>query len=183
MTTDSSPMLTLPVGPRDHVQGSAKALVTLVEYGDFQCPHCGRAYPIVEELRRQFGDRMRFVFRNFPLTQVHEHAETAAEAAEAAGAQHHFWEMHHALFAHQNALDVQHVVHYARQLGLDEAQFVEALQARSFQGRVREDFMSGVRSGVNGTPTFFINGMRHDAPFDLSSLSEAIQEAADLNKG
>src|SRR5579863_1934920 len=144
--------LTLPVTDRDHIQGTEKAMVTLVEYGDYQCPHCGRAYPIVEELRRVFGDRLRFVFRNFPLTQVHDHAEAAAEAAEAAGAQGRFWEMHHALFTHQNALDAAHLVHYAGQLGLDEQQLTQALRAHTFQGRVREDFMSGVRSGVNGTP-------------------------------
>ena len=170
--------LTMHVTERDHIQGSAKALVTLVEYGDFECPHCARAYPIVEELRRNFGDKLRFVFRNFPLTQVHPHAETAAEAAEAAGAQGRFWEMHHALFKHQNALDASHILRYAQQIGIDEEKFGEALAANAFLERVREDFMSGVRSGVNGTPTFFINGMRHDGPFDLPDLSAAIEEAA-----
>jgi protein-disulfide isomerase len=179
MTAPSSSMLTLPVSARDHAKGHATALVTLVEYGDFQSPHCGRAYPIVEELRRQFGDRVRFVFRNFPLTQVHQFAELAAEAAEAAGAQDRFWEMHHKLFTHQSALDRSHLMHYAGEIGLDAARFAEALAAHSFKARVREDFMSGVRSGVNGTPTFFINGMRHDGPFDLSSLSGAVQDAAD----
>jgi protein-disulfide isomerase len=153
--------------------------VTLVEYGDYECPHCGRAYPIVEELRRHFGDRIRFVFRNFPLTQVHQYAELAAEAAEAAGAQDRFWEMHHALFTHQNTLDKSHLLHFATELGLDAARFSEALAGHNFRSRVKEDFMSGVRSGVNGTPTFFINGSRHDGPFDLSSLRDAINEAAD----
>jgi protein-disulfide isomerase len=170
--------LTLPVTDRDHMQGSGEAPVTLVEYGDYECPHCGRAYPIVEELRRNFGDRLRFVFRNFPLTQVHAHAEMAAEAAEAAGAQGRFWEMHEALFTHQNALDTSHLVQYAGRLRINAAQLGEALTAHTFRDRVREDFMSGVRSGVNGTPTFFINGLRHDGPFDLSSLTEAIDGVA-----
>jgi protein-disulfide isomerase len=170
--------LTLPVTDRDHMQGAAAAPVTLVEYGDYECPHCGRAYPIVEELRTNLGDRLRFVFRNFPLTQVHAHAEMAAEAAEAAGAQGHFWEMHNALFTHQNALDSSHLVQYAGRLRMNAAQLGEALAAHTFRERVREDFMSGVRSGVNGTPTFFINGVRHDGPFDLSSLTEAIDAVA-----
>jgi protein-disulfide isomerase len=178
MTTHASARLTTPVTERDHIEGPPDARVTLVEYGDYECPHCGRAYPIVEEIRQQFGDRLRFAFRNFPLTQVHAYAEVAAEAAEAAGAQGRFWEMHHSLFAHQNALDAPHLVQYAERLRMNAAQVAEALAAHTFRDRVREDFMTGVRSGVNGTPTFFINGMRHDAPFDLPVLSQAIEEAA-----
>jgi protein-disulfide isomerase len=178
MTTHASGKLTLPVSDRDHVRGPATASVTLVEYGDYECPHCGRAYPIVEELCRRFGDRMRFVFRNFPLTQVHEFAEVAAESAEAAAAQDRFWEMHHMLFTHQDALDTSHLVRYAGKLGLDAIGFARELAAHTFQTRVREDFMSGVRSGVNGTPTFFINGLRHDGSFDLPSLADAIESAA-----
>ena len=170
--------LTLAVSSRDHVQGPARAPITLLEYGDYECPHCGSAYPIVEQLRQHFGDRMRFVFRNFPLTQVHQHAEMAAEAAESAAAQDRFWEMHRALFTHQKSLDKSHLLHYASQLGLDILKFSQALAAHIFEQRVREDFMSGVRSGVNGTPTFFINGNRHDGPIDLSSLYEAINEVA-----
>jgi protein-disulfide isomerase len=170
----------MPVTDRDHNQGDAAAPVTLVEYGDYECPHCGRAYPIVEELRRTLGERLRFVFRNFPLTESHEHAEAAAEAAEAAGAQGHFWQMHHALFTHQNALDNSHLTQYATRIGLDVTEFGSALSSHHFQKRVREDFMSGVRSGVNGTPTFFINGSRHDGAFDLSSLLEAIEAASAL---
>jgi protein-disulfide isomerase len=162
------------------MQGPATAPVTLLEYGDYECPHCGRAYPIVEELRHKLGAGLRFVFRNFPLTQSHEHAEMAAEAAESAAEQGRFWEMHHSLFTHQNALEKSHLVEYASQMGLDLGQFAHSLSTRAFQGRIREDFMSGVRSGVNGTPTFFINGVRHDGPFDLSSLFVAIQEAAEL---
>jgi len=183
MSTHSPAGLALPVSERDHVQGPTNAPITLVEYGDYECPHCGRAFPIVEDLRRRLGDRMRFVFRNFPLMQSHEHAEVAAEAAEAAGAQGRFWEMHHALFTHQNSLGKSDLVRHAAQLGLNIGQFSHALTRRTFQLRVREDFMSGVRSGVNGTPTFFINGKRHDGPFDLSSLLGAIAEAAELRDG
>jgi protein-disulfide isomerase len=182
MTIHSPAVLALPVSERDHVQGPANAPITLVEYGDYQCPYCGEAFPIVEDLRRKLGDQMRFVFRNFPLTQSHEHAEVAAEAAEAAAAQGRFWEMHHELFTNQKSLGKSHLVRYAAELGLNIGQFSHALTTRTFQLRVREDFMSGVRSGVNGTPTFFINGMRHDGPFDLSSLLEAIAEAAELRK-
>jgi protein-disulfide isomerase len=167
-----------PVSERDHSEGAANAPVTLVEYGDFECPHCGRAFPIVEELRKQLGDRLRFVFRNFPLSEVHPHAEMAAESAEAAGAQGHFWEMHHALFTHQSQLDATHLMQYASHLRMNAAQIGEALTAHTFKDRVHEDFMSGVRSGVNGTPTFFINGTRHDGPWDLDSLLEAVEEAA-----
>jgi protein-disulfide isomerase len=166
-----------PVNNEDHSQGPADAPVTLVEYGDFECPHCGRAFPIVEELRRKMGDRTRFVFRNFPLTEAHPHAELAAEAAEAAGSQDRFWEMHHALFTHQNALDSAHLLRYATEIGLDTARFSHALASRAFHQRVRGDFMSGVRSGVNGTPTFFINGVRHDDSFDLPVLLEAVGAA------
>jgi len=177
MTSHALASLTTPVTDRDHIQGSDKALVTLVEYGDYQCPHCGRAYPIVEEIRKTMGDRLRFVFRNFPLAEVHEYAEIAAEAAEAAGFQDRFWEMHHALFTHQNALAASNLVHYGARIGLDTTLLAQALTEHRFKTRVREDFISGVRSGVNGTPTFFINGRRHDGPFDLSSLAGAIEEA------
>jgi len=170
MTTS---MLTIPVNDRDHIQGKPHAVITLVEYGDYECPHCGHAFPIVEELRRQWGDRMRFVFRHFPLTQVHPHAEMAAEAAEAAGFRNHYWQMHRLLMTHQDALEPADLVRYAGQLGLDTQWFDHALTAHTFQKKVREDFMSGVRSGVNGTPTFFINDARHDGPFSLEALSEA----------
>ena len=174
MTTRSSPRLTLPVTDRDHIHGSAEALVTLVEYGDYECPDCGRAYPIVEEIRQEVGDQLRFVFRNFPLTQSHEHAEMAAEGAEAAAAQERFWEMHRTLFTHQNELDTSNLLQYASRLGIDTEQFRRALTTHAFRDRVHEDFMSGVRSGVNGTPTFFINGVRYDGPVDMSSLLGAV---------
>ena len=175
MTRQAPPRLTVPVGGRDHVEGPSEAVITLVEYGDFECPYCGMAYPIVEELRRRIGDGMRFVFRHFPLNQTHPHAEIAAEAAEAAGEQSRFWEMHRTLYTHQNALDLVHLLHYALQLGLDADRFEKALKARRFEPRVHDDFMSGARSGVNGTPTFFINGVRYDGPMDLPALLETLE--------
>jgi protein-disulfide isomerase len=175
VTTRSSPRLTLPVTDRDHTQGSPQALVTLVEYGDYQCPDCGRAFPIVEEICREAGDQLLFAFRNFPLTQIHEHAEMAAEAAEAAAAQQRFWDMHRILFTHQRELAASNLLQYASALGMDTEQFRRALTTRAFRDRVHEDFMSGVRSGVNGTPTFFINGTRYDGPVDVSSLFRAIR--------
>ena len=178
MKTKATAQLTIPVSERDHIQGPTTAPVTLVEYGDYECPYCGQAYPIVKELQQRLGDRLRFVFRNFPLTQIHLHAEHAAEAAEAAGAQDKFWEMHDTLFEHQRALDDKHMKEYAAKLGLDESRFSREMTEQSFAARLREDFLSGVRSGVNGTPTFFINGVRYDGSYDLVSLLSAIEDAA-----
>ena len=169
--------LSLPVGARDHAQGPTGASVTLVEYGDYECPHCGRAYPIIKKVQAHFGERIRFVFRNFPITTVHPHAQHAAEAAEAASSQGHFWEMHDALFEHQNALDDRHLGEYADGVGLDRARFDRELKDGTHAQRVREDFMSGVRSGVNGTPTFFINGRRYDDSWDAATLIDALQGA------
>jgi protein-disulfide isomerase len=166
-----------PVGANDHIQGPAKAPVTLVEYGDYQCPYCGEAYPIVKALQKRLGDKVRFVFRNFPLGEMHPHAEHAAEAAEAAGAQGKFWEMHDLLYENQDALDDEDLAKYARALHLDVPRFVKEMAGQAYTERVRGDFRSGVRNGVNGTPSFFINGARHDGPFDLASLLAAIEEA------
>ncbi|MBV8878867.1 MAG: thioredoxin domain-containing protein, partial [Planctomycetaceae bacterium] len=151
------PALTLPVGPRDHAQGPESAPVTLVEYGDYECPHCGRAYAILKAVQERMGERLRFVFRNFPLRQLHPHAEIAAEAAEAAARPGKFWEMHDILFENQDALESEDLVSYAGDLGLDAERIAEDLQSGLHAPRVQEDFLSGVRSGVNGTPTFFIN--------------------------
>jgi len=149
-----------------------------VQYGDFECPSCGRAYPIVKEVQRRLGAKLRFVFRNFPLTESHPHAEHAAEAAEAAAAQGQFWEMHDTLYENQQALDDDDLVGYAEALGLDGSQFEEELSRHAHKARVREDFMSGVRSGVNGTPTFFINGVRFDDSWDPDTLTDALKAAA-----
>jgi len=177
MTRATASRLTVPVGPRDQVIGPATAPVTMVEYGDFECPHCGQAHPVVKALLEQVGDQVRFAFRHFPLATMHPHAQHAAEAAEAAGAQGKFWEMHDTLFENQGALDDESLVQYAADLGLDVNRFIDELSRHVHAGKVREDFLSGVRSGVNGTPTFFINGLRHDGPFDLGSLLASIEEA------
>jgi protein-disulfide isomerase len=166
-----------PVGPDDHMQGDPKAPCILVEYGDYECPHCGRAYPIVKRVQQHFGERVLFVYRNFPLTRSHPHAESAAETAEFAATQGKFWEMHDLLFENQDRLGVGLYEELAGQLGLDPVALNDALDSDRFTERVRADFMGGVRSGVNGTPTFFINGERHDGPFDYPALAGAINAA------
>ena len=172
--------LAVPVNEeRDHISGPRVAPVTLVEYGDYECPYCGQAYYVVKDLERRAGNLMRFVFRNFPLTTVHPHAERAAEAAEAAGAQGRFWEMQDFLYENQQALEDEDLMRYAALVGLDIQQFVREIREGRYLNRVREDFLSGVRSGVNGTPTFFINGVRHDGSWDLASLITAIEEVAE----
>jgi len=174
--------LTLPVSGRDHTLGPANAPVTLLEYGDYECPHCAAAHPVVEALRERLGELLQFSYRHFPLTQIHSHAEPAAEAAEAAGAQGRFWEMHAALFTHQDALDRRHLIQYGEAIGLDTGAFGRDLQTQTYSGRVREDFMNGVRSGVNGTPTFFINGVRYDGPRDFQTMFAMMTEVADANR-
>jgi protein-disulfide isomerase len=169
--------LTLPVGERDHVEGSGEAPITLVEYGDYECPHCGAAYPIVKALQRELGSKLRFVYRNFPIREIHRHAQAAAEAAEAAGAQDRFWAMHDSLFEGQERLELSTLLQRAVALQLDVARWERDMRGRAFSERVQEDFLSGLRSGVNGTPTFFINGRRHDGPFDAESLLAAMETA------
>jgi protein-disulfide isomerase len=171
--------LAVPVSEdRDHIRGPKIAPVTLVEYGDYECPYCGQAYYVVKELEQRAGNLTRFVFRNFALTTIHPHAERAAEAAEAAGAQGKFWEMHDLHFENQQALEDEDLMKYAAWAGLDINRFVRDMREGRYLNRIREDFLSGTRSGVNGTPTFFINGFRHDGSWDLVSLMTAIEEAA-----
>jgi protein-disulfide isomerase len=170
--------LIAPVSERDHSVGPDTALLTLVEYGDYQCPYCKAAHPVLNEVRRMLGTRLRFVFRNFPLSGIHPEAQHAAEAAEAAAAQGKFWPMHDLLFERQWALDDEHLLEYAQELGLDARRVSIELEEGTHRSRVRDDFMSGVRSGVNGTPTFFINGIRHDGGYDLMSLLAALEQAA-----
>jgi protein-disulfide isomerase len=177
--THTLPKLTLPVSGRDHILGPANAPVTLLEYGDYECPYCGAAYPVVAELRRRLENILQFAYRHFPLSQIHPHAQIAAEAAEAAGAQGKFWAMHDALFTHQDALDVNHLILYATAIGLDTEAFRVELAAHVHAGRVREDFMTGVRSGVNGTPTFFINGLRYDGPRDFETMFTVMTRVAE----
>jgi protein-disulfide isomerase len=177
--TQWEPRLTLPVSEdRDHIQGSAGAPVTLVEYGDYECPYCGAAYPIVKAVQERLGERLRFVFRNFPITTSHPHAERAAEAAEAAGAQGRFWEMHDRLYENQRHLDDDHLRSHAAALALDVDMFVKELAEHVHADRVHEDFMTGVLSGVNGTPTFFINSVRHDDAYEYETLLSALERAA-----
>jgi len=178
MEPETAPQLTVPVGPQDHSQGPADAPVTLVEYGDFECPYCGRAYPIVKAIQQRLGDRLRFVFRHFPITTSHPHALRAAEAAETAAAQGQFWAMHDLLYEHQATLDDAHLRRFAEQLGLDMERFDSDMAEHRYEERVREDFLSGVRSGVNGTPTFFINGVRYDASWEEGPLTRALEQAA-----
>jgi protein-disulfide isomerase len=167
--------LRVPVSAVDHTEGPADAPVTLVEYGDYECPHCGRAFPIVKRLQRALRGRLRFVFRNFPLTDVHPHAAQAAAAAEAAARQGQFWAMHDLLFGHQQALDDRSLRGYAGQLGLDLSAFDADRRSADVQDHVADDLESGARSGVNGTPTFFANGTRVDGGYDYDTLLEVLR--------
>jgi protein-disulfide isomerase len=166
--------LKVPVTANDHAQGDESAPITLVEYGDYQCPHCGHAHPIVQRVQKHFGKRLRFVFRNFPLNEIHPEAESAAETAEFAAAHKKFWEMHDAIFANQEDLGMPLLQELVKSLGLSETELDRALSSEQYASRVKDDFMGGVRSGVNGTPTFFINGHRHDASFEFEELVDAI---------
>ena len=171
-------MLTLPVGQRDHVRGSPTADVTLLEYGDYECERSAQACAAVKSVLNDFSGQVRFVYRNFPVGQTHPHAQHAAEAAEAAGAQNRFWEMHDSLFEHQAALTDGNIVEYAIALGVDPTRFLRDMSDHIGVPQVWEDFMSGLNSGVNGTPTFFINGERHNDDWDPDSLFAAIRGAA-----
>jgi protein-disulfide isomerase len=171
--------LTVPVNDEDHILGPAQAPVTLVEYGDFQCPYCGMAHPIIQELLRLRGETTRFVFRHFPLTNVHPYAELAAEVAEVAGARDRFWPMHDWLYEHQRNINPRHLMVGVEQIGLPSEEIAREVSAHLYLDRVRRDFIGGVRSGVNGTPTFFINGVRHDGGYALEELLEAVDEAAE----
>ena len=166
-----------PVSGEDHIQGDVDAPCTLVEYGDYECPHCRAAHPVIKRVERHFGKRLCFVFRNFPLTQIHANAQSAAETAEFAASEGKFWEMHDLLFENQDQLGDELYAELATQLDLDAAKLQESLENGAYTGRVRSDFTGGVRSGVNGTPTFFVNGQRHNGPADFDHLVEAIEAA------
>ena len=177
-----SAQLVVPVSNNDHVAGPENAPITLVEYGDFECPHCGRAEPIVQGIRRYMGDRLRFVFRQFPLKEAHPHAEAAAEASEAAGAQGKFWEMHDTLFRNQRALDTKDLIDYAAEIGVDANRVAKELASGVYRRKVRDDFRGGIRSGVNGTPTFFINGSRLDGNWaDTDEFLQALSAPAEIS--
>jgi protein-disulfide isomerase len=173
-----APKLEIAVTPeRDHIEGPVNAALTLVEYGDYQCPYCGAAYPEVKRVQKELGSELRFVFRNFPLTNIHEHAMNAAETAEAASAQGKFWAMHDFLYEHQATLgDPSVALGYAKKLGLDTQRFEREIAQHGYQKRIKDDFMGGVRSGVNGTPTFYVNGIRHDQDAIAKALIEALNQ-------
>jgi protein-disulfide isomerase len=173
--------LSIPVSSDDHVQGDPAAECVLVEYGDYECPYCGEAYPIVKEIQKHFGNRLCFVFRNFPLTQAHPWAEATAETAEFAGAHGKFWEMHDLFYENQDSFGEDLFPRLALALKLPFAQLQSALAQQTYRARVRADFTGGVRSGVNGTPTFFINGQRHNGSFEFSSLSAAIEHSLSVH--
>lgn len=170
--------LTPPVSPVDHLWGNNNALVELVEYGDFQCPYCGRAYPIVKRLKEAMKDSVKFIFRNFPISKIHPQAKTAAVAAEAAALQNKFWEMHDLIFENQKRLTQSALIEYAKIAGLDIGRFKEDSKQEGLLKKVEGDFMSGLRSGVNATPTFFINGIRYEESWEDNTLGEYLQNLA-----
>jgi protein-disulfide isomerase len=174
--------LSIPVTDKDHKQGNSNARCTLVEYGDYECPYCGQAYAIVKRLQKHFGDDLLFVFRNFPLSEMHEHAEHAAETAEFAAANERFWEMHDLLYENQEDLEDGSLLELAKQLHLSGDKLRETLEEGTYTARIKADFSGGVRSGVSGTPTFFINGQRHDGSFGFDDLAVAIQKHTDPKK-
>jgi protein-disulfide isomerase len=166
--------LTVPDSKRDHIRGVASAPISMLEYGDYECPFCAEVQPIVAEIQERLLDDLCFAFRHFPLTTVHPHSEHAAEAAEAAGAQGSFWPMHEMLFQNQQALEDEDFVQYASLLGLDEVRLIREVEAGAHAERVRDDFKRGIRAGVNGTPTFFINGERYDGARGLEEMLAAL---------
>ncbi|ELZ00854.1 formate/nitrite transporter family protein [Natrialba asiatica] len=180
MSRSTVSTLTTSVTERDHSRGPDDAPLTLVQYADFECPSCGNLYDVLERLQNQLGDQFRVVFRHFPLTSVHPHALRAAEAAEAAAAQGKFWEMHDVLYENQGALAADDLVRYAAEIGLDTDRFVRELENGVHQERIEADVSSGAQSGVDGTPTVFINGRRYDGPAELDALHEAIVRAGDI---
>ena len=171
--------LAVPVTKDDHIRGNPNAPITLIEYGDYECPFCAMAHTITHQVTQHFGYRIRFVFRHFPLTQIHPFAEMAAEAAEFAGARGLFWEMHDAIYENQAALGLTLLLSLARKLGLSDMAMGAAIANNEYAPKIQRDFLGGVRSGVNGTPTFFIGDRRHDGSWDYDSLVDAIEAELD----
>lgn len=169
--------LKVPVTEADHIQGDKSAPLTLVEYGDYECPYCGLAYPIIKKIQKHFGKKLRFVFRNFPIVDSHPHAGIAAMTAEFAATQHKFWEMHDLLYENQEHLEIADLINYAESLSLSGTKLQSAIESGIYNEKIQNDFMGGVHSGVNGTPSFFINGTRHDGSFDYENLLSALNEA------
>ena len=168
--------LHVAINESDQKQGNPQAPIIVVEYGDYECPHCGAAYPIIKELQKHFGKNMLLVFRNFPLAEIHPHALAAAYVAEASALQHKFWEVHDLIFENQQNLAVQQLLGYAESTGADIKKLAKDLQLQQVLDKVENDMEGGARSGVNGTPTFFINGKRHDGYYDYNSLKAAIEK-------
>ena len=160
----------------DHIKGSVNAPIVIVEYGDYECPYTGMAYPIVKEIVRRFGNKVQFAFRNFPLNEIHPHAQHAAEAAEAAAAQDKFWQMHDYLFEHQRALDDSNLLQYAEKVGLDINKFKKEMSGHIYAPQIEESLKSGINSGVEGTPTFFVNGKRYEDSWDLDTFSSVLEK-------
>ncbi|MFL6425770.1 MAG: DsbA family protein [Nitrososphaeraceae archaeon] len=170
--------LTVPVSiGLDHIRGSVNAPITIVEYGDFECPYTGGAYPVIKELTKQFNEKIYLVFRNFPLNDIHPHAQHAAEAAEAAAAQDKFWQMHDYLFEHQKALDDAHLFEYAKKVGLDIDKFKKEMSEHVYAPLINKSLKSGIDSGVEGTPTFFINEKRYEDSWDLDTLTSFLNKS------
>lgn len=165
-----STLLKPPVNSTDHIRGNLSAPLELVEYGDFECSDCGHAYPIIKTIQRELGDDLKFVFRNFPLAETHPHAVNAALAAEAAALQNKFWEMHDIILQNQKHLESEDLLLYAKKIDLDSNQFISDFQDKSLLTKVEDDFESGVRSGVNRTPSFFVNGVKYEGDRDTSEL-------------
>jgi protein-disulfide isomerase len=176
LSTNNPMNLTIPISKTDHAIGSPDAPITLVEYGDYECPDCLNAQPIVKELRARLGERLRFVFRHFPRSSVHPRASVAAMAAEAAGEQGRFWDMHESLFKHQKDLENVDFTHLALQLGLEVYRFGREMESNAWARRVREHFDGGETSGVRGTPTFFINGRRYAGKIEIDAMAKALGE-------
>jgi protein-disulfide isomerase len=175
-TDTNSKKLTVPVNiGSDHIRGSINAPITIVEYGDYECPYTGMAYPIVKEIMKQFGDQIYFVFRNFPLNDIHPHAQHAAEAAEAAAAQDKFWQMHDYLFEHQKALDDGHLLEYAKKVGLNIDKFKTEMSEHIYAPLINKSLRVGIDSGVEGTPTFFVNAQRYEDSWDLDTFSSFLK--------
>ena len=170
-------MLRVPVSPRDHRLGDENASVVVVEYGDYECPHCAAAHPVTKRITQDYGDRLSFAFRHFPMTEVHPHSGTAAEAAEFAGARGMFWPMHDLIFANSHRLSVSLLLALAASLRLSQIEMRDELASHVHLPKVQADFIGGVRSGVNGTPTFFINGQRHERTYAYPDLAAAIDDA------
>lgn len=174
---DESDRLLLPVGPTDHAHGPRDAAYTLVEYGDYECPDCGRLYNVLHDMQNEVGDHLKVVFRHYPLSGIHHHAQQAAEAAEAAGAQGKFWEMHKLLFERQDALRTKDLIHYAEEIMLDTQRFRDELKNQTHRDRVRADFIAGVQNGVYRTPGLFLNSVRYDGQWDKKSLQSLLSSA------